>query len=383
VPRDVSGLWNRNGRWWVKQQVLGKRIRRSTGFRVGTQAAKQAALRRAAEIVREETHGFLGWKQAPTLKTYWLETYQPTYTTRKRAPRLDRQMMAHALPVLGPLRLDAVKKSDCEKYLNSRRRALTANPSWKVQRLVREGTVQRERSFLTAVFQQAVEDGWIQRNPWRGIERKPYAVRDHVLTAVEQQALLSRLSPRFQRFVLFLIGTGVRLEECRGIHPGTKAKDWANQDLHLTPADGDLPWVRVTGKFGKTREVPIPPELVPLIRLQLETEGRLWTQNPQRLREVIAEACQARVAIEGRTSRRGKAVAAREARVALTHVGPHTMRHTFGHRYLKGGGDIYVLSKILGHASVGVTEKHYGHLLSADIRKKARGIDLGLGLPPA
>jgi integrase len=48
---------------------------------------------------------------------------------------------------------------------------------------------------------------------------------------------------------------------------------------------------------------------------------------------------------------------------------------------LKAGGDIYTLSKILGHASVAVTEKHYAHLLREDLRSKADAIDLGLGLP--
>ena len=57
------------------------------------------------------------------------------------------------------------------------------------------------------------------------------------------------------------------------------------------------------------------------------------------------------------------------------------LRHTFGWRWLRGGGDIYTLSKILGHASVAVTEKHYAHLLKEDLRAKADAIDLGLGLP--
>ena len=56
----------------------------------------------------------------------------------------------------------------------------------------------------------------------------------------------------------------------------------------------DINWaanlVRVTGKFGKTREVPLLAEVVPILRAQLEADGRLWRQNPQRLREVEAGA---------------------------------------------------------------------------------------------
>jgi integrase len=42
-------------------------------------------------------------------------------------------------------------------------------------------------------------------------------------------------------------------------------------------------------------------------------------------------------------------------------------RHTFGTRWLQAGGDIYKLSKILGHSSVAVTEAHYAHLLKEDL----------------
>ena len=116
-------------------------------------------------------------------------------------------------------------------------------------------------------------------------------------------------------------------------------------------------FVKVTGKFSKTRHVPVPVELVPLLQEQLNEEGRLWQQNPQRLREVVAEAAK---------------------RASIDHLGPHTMRHTFGWRYLKGNGDIYTLSKILGHASVAVTERHYAHLLQTDIQDKADRVDLGI-----
>jgi integrase len=53
---------------------------------------------------------------------------------------------------------------------------------------------------------------------------------------------------------------------------------------------------------------------------------------------------------------------ARSARRSRT-ITPHALRHTFGTRWLQAGGDIYKLSKILGHSSVAVTEAHYAHLL--------------------
>lgn len=89
--------------------------------------------------------------------------------------------------------------------------------------------------------------------------------------------------------------------------------------------------------------MPMQPDARAALEEQLDEEGRLWTQNPQRLREVLAEG---------------------SARAKIPALSPHALRHTFGTRWLQAGGDIYKLSKILGHSSVGVTEAHYAHLLS-------------------
>jgi integrase len=358
-------LIDRNGVWYFRKQI-GKRLyRESTGYPVGTKVSRENALRKAAEIevaIRAGRHGYT--KAAPTVKTYWEKTYEPTYTQQKRAGRLDRQMMAHALPHLGAIQIDAVTPSMAEAYLQMRRQATAANPRRKTVKGISEGTVQRERSFLRAFFERARKDGWLTVNPFAGIKAIPYDVRERLLTDDEQAELLSRLSPKYQRFVLFLLGTGLRLEECRGIVPA--------RDLDL-----QLRRVTVTGKFGKTRTVPLPAELIPTIEAQVK-EG-WWTANQQRLRDVLTTACKGVEPSPAGTRPQWQ----RKAQAAIPPLSPHVFRHTFGWRWLKGGGDIYTLSKVLGHATVAVTERHYAHLLAEDIQVKADRVDLGLGLKTA
>ena len=48
----------------------------------------------------------------------------------------------------------------------------------------------------------------------------------------------------------------------------------------------------------------------------------------------------------------------------------HGLRNNFSRRFLLNGGSIFVLSKILGHSSVSVTEKAYLDLQDEDLRKK-------------
>lgn len=55
-------------------------------------------------------------------------------------------------------------------------------------------------------------------------------------------------------------------------------------------------------------------------------------------------------------------------RVGLKNAHPHMLRNNFAKRFLMNGGDIYTLSRILGHSSVTVTEKAYLDLDNEDLR---------------
>jgi integrase/recombinase XerD len=50
-------------------------------------------------------------------------------------------------------------------------------------------------------------------------------------------------------------------------------------------------------------------------------------------------------------------------------ITPHSLRNNFGRRFLMAGGDIYTLSRVLGHSSVEVTKKAYLDLSDVDLRK--------------
>lgn len=52
------------------------------------------------------------------------------------------------------------------------------------------------------------------------------------------------------------------------------------------------------------------------------------------------------------------------------NITPHGLRNNFARRFLLSGGDIFMLSKILGHSSVTVTEKAYLDVTIEDIREK-------------
>ena len=53
---------------------------------------------------------------------------------------------------------------------------------------------------------------------------------------------------------------------------------------------------------------------------------------------------------------------------------PHTFRHTFACNYLLQGGDIYVLSRLMGHTSVKITERYLKAIKATEARQTGKRI---------
>ena len=333
-------LMKRGELWYFKKMINGQRFVVSTGF-----ADRKSAERRASDIEHDIRAGVYGWKSTIPSFAEWWAIYKKTYTPMKSSRNRDSDIVAHFLPHFGARRLDEITKSDMVRYLNFRRTQMTASPGHKHPRQISESTVRRERSLLQAIFERAIEEGHNFRNPFRGIKRGKDKPRTRVLSLDEETKLLDALHPRFQRFVRFALGTGARLEEIRGIDPDRDV-NWQDGTVH------------VLGKFKKERDIPMQPDAQAALVEQIEAENRLWKQNPQRLREVLAQGAE---------------------RAKISRITPHALRHTFGTRWLQAGGDIYKLSKILGHSSVAVTEAHYAHLLKEDLVAASRQVKLPIG----
>lgn len=64
----------------------------------------------------------------------------------------------------------------------------------------------------------------------------------------------------------------------------------------------------------------------------------------------------------------------------------HDCRHTYASHYLREGGNIFRLSRYLGHSSVRITERVYAHMIPADFeqdwdRNCLRLIEAGVVIP--
>jgi site-specific recombinase XerD len=59
-----------------------------------------------------------------------------------------------------------------------------------------------------------------------------------------------------------------------------------------------------------------------------------------------------------------------EAGIEGVRVSAHTFRHTFARMFLERGGEVYKLSRLMGHTDVKTTEKYLKEFTSREARQQ-------------
>jgi site-specific recombinase XerD len=167
-------------------------------------------------------------------------------------------------------------------------------------------------------------------------------------TESQQETMVAAAAPGWPRLaVQILLGTGMRVGEL------------ADLDLDDYESDGDVGFLKVRkGKGAKFRRVPLSSRLrreidryLNRFRHEVETSRLLVKGNGQPVRMMTVEYLLMRI----------------QERVGFK-VHAHKFRHTFATEYLRKGGDIERLRRILGHSSY-VMVMRYLHLDKGDLGK--------------
>jgi integrase len=327
------------GIYHVRAMVNGKAYGPFSTF----QTTLKMALRKRDTIMSDLQARGEAAKEVPTLKEQW-ESYRKRKTKAAGTWRgQETRMSLRLLPTYGHHRLNEFSKAQMEFYVQKLRKQGLA-----------EGTIAQDIRLLKAILNDALDNGLIERNPLRKFKGPKIGKRERILTPEEQDKIEAVASPEARRFLLFVLATGVRVEEAATIVPSSDF-NWETGEF------------RVLGKGRKHRWVPIlktaESAVKRIVTEQLELTGKdqLWTRGKDALRELLYRTC---------------------VRAGVDKLGPHALRHTFATRYLQGdgrkGGDIFILSQILGHASVLVTQLCYAHLIPRDLAERSSDVELGV-----
>ncbi len=148
-----------------------------------------------------------------------------------------------------------------------------------------------------------------------------------------------------------ILDTGLRISEALG--------------LRREDVDFDSLLLRVLGKGGKHRHVPISLEFRKTLYRYLTRQQTLaFRSQPNQF--VFATRNGTRVTV--RNFQRDLRILGRKAGIVGVRFSPHTLRHTFAVSYLRNGGNLFYLSKILGHSSVVITQCYLQSLQVTDLQ---------------
>ncbi len=145
--------------------------------------------------------------------------------------------------------------------------------------------------------------------------------------------------------------------------------------LHLADVDTDPAAIRVVGKGGKERLVPLSPTVGPLLEAWLDLRGD--SDGP--LFCAIDRAGNVRL---GRTLT-GEAIrqvlSRRTLGAGLAAISPHDLRRTYAGDLLDAGADLPAVQQLMGHASPSTTSR-YDRRGDKVRRSAAERLSLDLGL---
>jgi len=207
-------------------------------------------------------------------------------------------------------------------------------------------TKRRIRATIARPFNQACRLGLITRNPFAGLQI-PEGDEGRDWTDVEYRAVLRNSHPYFRLFVVFLRYSGARPGEGRTL-------EWSQVRAEIRA---------IIQRDHKTAHTSKEPRRIRLNHITLKLFAWMWTHRAGD-RWVFVNSYGRPWTIKALS----KHLLELRRRIGLEErVKMHGLRHTFATRGLMrmGKADIYLMSKLLGHASVKTTER-YLHLLDKD-----------------
>lgn len=174
------------------------------------------------------------------------------------------------------------------------------------------------------------------------------------LFAACKQEPYSTLQYRARAMLALLLGTGMRANELCTL---------TMERLFLDTSQPKNSYVRVKGKGRKEREIGLPVSAVEHIARYI----RRYRVADECMREVFLG--RKRIPITPNGLDQWMERLGDWAGITGVRCSPHTLRHTFSVNFLVQVGDLFVLSRILGHTSVATTQIYLQAMSQQQVRQ--------------
>jgi integrase len=260
--------------------------------------------------------------------------------------------------MFGKRRIGEVGRDELRSYL----RDVQAKTSLDTRRKVQQ--------VLHKVFQVAVNEGWLTRNPLQGIGMPGAKVgrEAHPLTETEVEGIANQVPARYRALVWALAETGARIGELTAL----RVKN-LNEHIRIVENAPEVNGHKVTGTpktESSERLVPISPKLREVLREHLDgvdDKGRPWVNrfDPESYVFTGERGQQIR-----QNNFRKRILQPAAERAKVNDVTTHDFRHTAISLWLTRGLTPFEVAGMVGHTDLEMIKRRYGHLYVDELQEK-------------
>jgi integrase len=332
----MKGVYQRGRAWWIRYHFDGRLVRRPVGH--DRRLAEEAITAIRGDIVRGE-HRLKRDGDRRLFKEMAEEYIEEK--AEKRSLGRDRVSLKTLLPTFQHKFLDAITRRDIEEYARKRKGQVSG------------ATVNRETALIRHMLNIAIEKGYLEQNPAKGVKRFQEAPWRHkfVFSELEIHQLMAVAAPHLRPILMVAFGTGLRKGDILGLR-------WADIDL-----DRGIIALYMQ-KTGEPIEIPMLPMVMDLLRrMEKEAETRAGETGDPMSPYVFASRWPSRRSgkftklVDIKTAFRA---ALRRSKLAEKGYRFHDIRRTFATMLYNRGVVLTKIQRLLGHRSITTTERYLG-----------------------
>lgn len=289
--------------------------------------------------------GMLEWSEnndhIPLFGDYMKQFFATFKTDQEKNTLINRERIIrnHIQPLFGKKRLDRISTTELQAWLNELAKKYSRETLLKI------------KNTMNPVFDAAVEDEIISRNPLRSRRIKiggkdtvgHKAIPNEKMKLIRKNILLMERKPRLMTALLSY--TGMRFEEVLGLKWEDIQGEWILEERAVVHPTRNMPEIKKPKTKTSERLVPYIPALKDILEPERKTGFILSKEDDGKEPLSYSEARRVFQKIRKQFD--------------LKEYSAHDFRDTCATEWRAAGIPLDVIARILGHAKTETTERKY------------------------
>ena len=292
----------------------------------------------------------------------WLESIHGTIKENTYEATYRNSVFNHLIPYFGNRYIDSIKPIELQIFLNQSANRFSVD------------TVKKFKSCLKQIFDDAVYNGYCEKNPCYKLKTPHNQYTDTIeednnIYTPEQMFLIEDFAfkHRFGLDILLLLETGMRRGEMLGL-------PWENVDLNNKAIYIKQALALIKENNTLVAKIGPPKNKSSNRVIPISTDFTAYLANQKKLSssEYVIHNKENGIINPRTWQRRHYDVFMSDLQkeyVDMPVLNPHRLRHSKASKWVNEGLNLYAIAKALGHSDLNMLKKRYAHSDLEEVRK--------------